>query len=252
MIVLLGACGRLDFATTQSLDAAPETYPLAVLADHPVVYLRLDDTGGMVASDATGLGRDGRYSVQGGTLVYGLAGALGGTDHAVSMTGDGNSGPNLVARVALPTSVYPWAGDFTIEFFVRPDAPPPIGWKNALFLWEDFRLSGFRTGWTINYLPELWTDEAGGTATITSTTPLVAGAWNHIAYTKHGNNVSIYLGGTLVAEGAIDYNVPPPDADNCLGSCHGMPSSGAFDELAIYGSALTAQQIQVHVAAAGI
>ena len=251
-VILLGACGRVGFDTQPAPDSAAASYASAVLADHPLAYFRFDETAGTIAADASGHGNDGTYSLTGGTIDYAVAGALHDpSDRAVALAGLGNAGANTQAYVLMPPTVYPWAGDFTIEAWVLPVAPPPVGFDNALLIWENYSVSGFRTGWTPTMLPELWTTEGGGTSDIRSTTPIPIGVWSHLAFTKQATTVTIYLDAAVIATGPVDLVVPPIDADNGIGSDHGMFSNTTFDELAIYGVALSPAQIATHYAASG-
>jgi hypothetical protein len=250
-VILLGACGRLGFGASGTTDAAPgPSYQEAVLADQPLAYYRFEETAGAVAVDSSGHGNDCTYRVNGGTIDYAVAGALPDpSNHAIGFAGLGNPGGGTEAYARFPSTVYPWSGDFTIELWIAPGMSPPMNWDNSLVVSEVYPTSGFRTGWTVDLLPELWTTESGGTADLLAATPMLAGAWNHLAFTKHGASVTIYLDGASIATGDIDYVVPPPVADGGIGSLEGMPSSGRFDEVAIYGVALSPAQIAAHVAA---
>ena len=249
-MILLGACGRVGFDVEVARDAAPAvaSYAATVLADHPLAYFHFDEpAGSTVAIDASGNGQDGTYELFGGTIDFAVAGAF--QDPAVSLVGGGNAGGGTAAYVQMPQTLNPWAGDFSIEAWLLPGTPPPVNADNGLVVWEDYLISGFRTGWTSDDFPELWTSEAGATADVRSATPLVATAWNYLVFTKQGLSVTIYLDGVDVITQTIDYNVPPIDADNGVGSVHGMPSSGSFDEVAIYGVALSQAQVAAHYAA---
>ena len=61
---------------------------------------------------------------------------------------------------------------------------------------------------------------------------------------------TIYLDAVADSTASLDMVVPPEDAPRGFGAFHGMPSSAVVDELAIYGSALSAERLQAHRAAA--
>ncbi|MBA3541588.1 MAG: LamG domain-containing protein [Deltaproteobacteria bacterium] len=257
-LVLVG-CGRFGFDPgTGTLDAAPRDAPPAgsysaeVLADEPRVYYRLNEPAGdLVTFDASGNGFDGDYYIDGGTLTLGTVGAIvSETDTAVRLVGGGNL-DGTVSRVRFPPEAASWDADFTIEGWVRPELPPPMGWNSAFVIWEDYQVSGFRTGWNVNLVPVFWTDQGGvqsGIDSLTATTPLTENAWNHLIFTRMGGTVTIYLNGVSAAVGLVDF-IRPGTAVNCVGSDQGVPSNATFDEVALYPHALTAARVAAHYAA---
>ncbi|MFT3693291.1 MAG: hypothetical protein QM831_09120 [Kofleriaceae bacterium] len=162
-----------------------------------------------------------------------MTGALA-ADGDTCMHAFGNGNYNNLgggAELVLPRTVTPWAGDWTIEGWVRPKEPPP-GWNDLFFEWEDYMHSGFRVGWTRpDMVVEFWTSEAGASTKLFGTTSLPAGEWSFIAVTKQGSTVTIYVNGRL-------------------GSCHGMPSDSDYDEFAVFAVALPADAVLQHYDAA--
>ena len=257
VLPLLGACGRLDFTATglavpdASSDVAPTSYTARVLADQPRFYFRLGEPAGLPAHDATGNGNDTAYELSGGAIAHGQPGAIANDPNtAVEFDGDGNAGPNTGAAIEF-TMVDPmWAGDFSIELFIKAVAPPPLGWGNALFICEDYQTNGFRTGWRPEGTLELWTTEAGATSKIIGTTSIADQTWHHVVFIRHGAAVDLYVDGNLEISSPVDYLPPDPQADCGFGAFHGMPTHGVFDEVAGYDRALTPTQIATHLAAA--
>ena len=262
ILVSLAACGRFDFGvhTDGALDAPPlaavdtpiaQAYPAAVLDDHPLVYYRLDEASDTVAAvDVSGHANHGSYDLSsGGTATFATGGALvADLDPALRLTGDGNSGSGGISNVRIPAANFPSAGDFTVEGWIEPRSRPPSGFNDAFFLLEHYQVSGFRIGWTFDLSPEFWTTEAGGSSSIIATTPLDLGAWNHLVITKAGGAVSIYINGALSVQATVDYVTPSAQevVDTCFGACHGMPTDGVFDEVAIYDHALPVARIIAH------
>src|SRR4051812_4990029 len=85
-------------------------------------------------------------------------------------------------------------------------------------------------------------DVAVSTATIADTTK-----WHHVAVTKNGSSVHLYVDGADVT-GTVDNTTM---ADNTQPLSIGQSSGGAFfdgsiDEVAVYGSVLTAAQVAAH------
>jgi hypothetical protein len=257
--MLLG-CGRIDFAASAQVgpdgrsDAVPRSYPAAVLEDQPIAYYRMGASGGTVAADASGSARDGEFTVAGGTLGFGRAGAIvGDPDTAVQMIGTGNSPPATQAAMNLPPEAFAFAGDFSIEGWILPGGPSPDGFRNLFVMWEDYMVRGFRTGWKDDYLLVCWTSQSGEVTNsdIYATTPMVQGAWNHVVITRSAADIAIYLDGQQVGLGPLALLPPTATSTNGLGSVNGMPTDAVFDELAVYDRALSPDRVAIHFAAAG-
>ncbi len=90
--------------------ASPASYPTVALADSPDVYLRLDETSGLIATDSAN-SNDGNYSSSGITI-----GETGRSGNAVEFSTDGYvSLDNLTAVRNI------WAGSgATISMWVKP------------------------------------------------------------------------------------------------------------------------------------
>jgi hypothetical protein len=229
------------------------SYVASVGADHPVVYLRLDETMGMLAVDRSGLGNDATYMTIGaGMIGYATPGALrSDPDPAVALNGAGSLGTGDQAQIQLPGAFNPFTGDFTVEVWVNPRSFPIGGWNEGIFLFEEYLVAGFRIGWSTPGAPALWTNEGGGSSGVTGSTAMMLSAWNYVVVTKAGAQVTIYLQGDVVASSPIVYVTPSTAAENCLGACHGMPTDGSYDELAIYDYALPPDRVAAHYAAGG-
>lgn len=259
-IVLVG-CGRLQFdargdaMSDVPIDASvPDLGPTAryidyVMAAGPRAYYRLGETTIDVVVDASGNDNHGTYWTNlGGMLTFDRPGALTDPHPAVKMDADGNLGPTDAAYAMVPTTLIDWSGDFTIELFLQPTSPPPVGFENALFVCEDYLNSGFRAGWSSSSVLHVWTTQAGATGQTTSSGRLVYGQFNHIVIVRNGTSLLGYLDGAQIfAEPNFDY-IPPTAGSDCgFGSFHGMPSYGIFDEVAIYDRALSQTEVTAHL-----
>jgi len=151
--------------------------------------------------------------------------------------------PGTEARVDLPAAIAPWAGDFTIEVWITPDAPPGA-FDASLLMCEHYLVSGFRLGWDNSLRAQLWTSESGGSGEVQAATPFDTQRWNYLAVTKAGSSVTLYIDGTAAGSSLVNYILPNDPAS--IGALHGLPSSATFDELAIYGVALSEAQIANH------
>jgi hypothetical protein len=259
LVLVLAGCGRVGFDDVAARanadagpDAAPGSYAAAVLASTPYAYFRLDETSGTVAHDSSGGSNDAPYNVDFGALTLGVPGALVAPDLGLHVEADGNTGPNLAAYVQLPADGASWASDFTIEAFVRPTALTTQTYGASLLVCEHYQHDGFRSGWTIDLKPEIWTDEAGETGQlghVTGTSTLTVGTWAHLAYVRSGSGAAIYQDGVMVASGSLAMMEPDAQSDCGFGGLHGDPSYADFDEVALYKRALSADEIATHFAA---
>ena len=233
----LGSCGRRHCGSVDLTKPQPTSgaYASAVLADSPVGYWRLGEPGGTVAADSSPNGNTATYGSA--AVTYGRPGAL---------TGDSNTAVTLAgSALQMPTAASPWTGDFTVESWVMPHEQTQYFYANLIA--ESYRTSGFRSGWYGSSLkPMLWTSQSGGTASVVATTPLTLNAWNHLAFTKSGTTVTIYVNGVQAGSGQIDYIGPSAMVSNCWGQCQGMDSNADFDELAVYKAALSPGRVKAH------
>lgn len=247
--LLLGACGRLGFDGAP--DARPARYAPAVLADHPVAYFRLDGAA-PTAIDASGNGHDSPYILDDrGATTPALSGALvDDADTATELDADGVTGDAGQAWIFTPSLRPVFAGDFSVELFYKPIATSIV--DRSFFVCEEYLVDGFRTGLGPDGLPKLWTDAGGATSAVVSTLgSATAEQWLHFVVTRAGASVRMYVDGALAAsDDTFDYIVPDPDAPCGFGAFHGMPGHGVFDEVAVYDTVLTAEQVAAHVAAA--
>jgi len=255
LAVAVTACGRISFdnAGADGLgDGAARSYPAAVLADHPRAYYRLGDAQGALLLDQSGnLQHADAMKMLDGQVTMGMPGALpGDSDTATYFNGTGNAGNGSEGWGRFP-GVWPtWAGDFTIEAFVKTVSAPAV-FEMSFVLCEQYTVDGFRTGWSSMRLLDMWSHQSGGTAEFNSGRSFAANAWTHIAIVHRGGLVDVYFDGQ--ADGTFPFTyISPSAAATCgIGSYAGMPSDMVVDELAIYDSALSQAQVAAHFAASG-
>lgn len=254
-IVLLTACGRLDFAVRPDAsdalvgDGMRLRYTDAVIASRPRAYYRLAEIGGSVVRDSTG-NHDAVYEVNLGLIQYRRTGALTeDNDAAVRFDGDGNAGPNISASVADLEGILDWGGDYTVEMFYAVEALAPQGHTNVVFVCENYLINGFRLGWNQYDHVHLWTTQSGATGSLEPAVPMTMGEFHHVALVQAGGVFTLHVDAVLIGSGAVDYIPASTDSTCGFGSFQGMPSYATYDEVALYDRALPQSEITAHLEA---
>ena len=213
-------------------------YSSAILALGPIAYWRLGEASGTAAADATGHGYTAFY--EGGVgLAAGSLLAVDPTDTAVSF-----NGTNADAAGGTPASNWnPNTGDvFTLEAWVKPSTVTVQGCiisqddgGPALYMTSSGQIQGN-------------CDNRANIAT--ATVALTANTVHHVAFTKNGASVHLYLDGVDVTGAVSNYTCGASTTrvasiGSALRSAYGGLNwfAGTIDEAAIYGFALTPAQI---------
>lgn len=132
------------------------------------------------------------------------------------------------------------SNDFTVEIFVRPDAPVPTGQNCGIVVNDNI---GITRGWlmytdvTNGYVGfAAW---VGATAYgVLDTSPLTTSAWTHLAAARDGSVLRLYRDGVQVASTSISGSVGNPGL-KLIGNLgiYNNPGSnswgGALDELRV-------------------
>ena len=228
---------------TEPIDGGPDAqqaigYAAAVLADEPILYLRLDEVEGEVAMDSSGAGRHGTYQL--GTS-HDADGVVGGAVHC-----DGVSG-----RITVPDDdALRLNGDWTIELWVKLDevvnAFPGLVSKGG----ADEVDASYIIYYSADRIPVLkraGTDGIGATAE-----PLSTSGYRYYAlvYDQSEATATWYVDGDeAIARGDLTW----PDNDNISNLSFGRGDQYGkqwLDEIAVYDVPLSADQVEAHVAAA--
>ncbi|HEY7830946.1 MAG TPA: IPT/TIG domain-containing protein [Solirubrobacteraceae bacterium] len=217
-----------------------------MLADHPTVYYRLDETEFTTAEDSSGNGLNATYVDSGAGPYESRSGALvGDSDSAVQRyQNSGFCGP-CVGMLAQSGNTLP-AGNSprTFEAWINEGGQPRY-WSYNLFEYGD--VAGGH-GFTVNVggEPRSTITVSGATQSVHVVVPggLEDSTWHLIDVTYDGGGVGIYADGTLIGGGSIGdaETVTPGQGLKIDGG------SGTFglDEVATYPSALSPERIDAH------
>lgn len=218
--------------------AGAAAYARAVLADTPLAYYRLGDASGTVLGDASGNARNGTYPT---------APAL---NAAPLQNGDSNKAADFTPTQFGLVADAAWldAPAFTAEAWIKPDA---VSSYRAVVTRDG--TAGAR-GWNLYVQDGRLIVFHNDAARLTGSTTLVVGQTYHVALVSTGTQLTLYLNG--VSDGTTAYTMSNALANALMigASMAGVTAAslgfdGVIDEVAYYGSALTAAQIAAHYAA---
>jgi len=227
-------------ASVWSAAASFGGYSDSVLADSPQFYWRLGESSGTSAADA----KNGRTGQVTGTYTWGRSGAIARQSSETALGVDGG-------YVNQPTSLSSGTA-FSVETWLKTTRSTGgglvslitgTGPERSLYMGADGKVRFGRSG----------------TALVTSTTALNDGSWHHVVYTNAGSGsvrAKLYVDGALVAQSAT--GVTATTSGNWRagqaqwsGNWPGTPDQyfrGDLDEVAVYGTTLTAQRVTAHYA----
>jgi hypothetical protein len=223
---------------TTFVSPPPAAYSTAVQADSPVSYWRLGDSG-TTAADAKGANNGTYFN---GALI-GSASLLASdaNDKAVALDGanDHVRVPNS-ASLGLSTAL-------TLEAWIKPTSIPAAGqFRSIVTKPESYTLqfNGPRLEFTIMQFGVRQRLQAPLGA-------IQAGQIYHLVGTYDGTTRRLYINGTEVASGALSGGATSNTQGLFIGSWSGSSEffAGTIDEVAVYGTALSASRVAAHRAA---
>lgn len=210
-----------------------QTYSDEVLADDPAIYLRLGETSGSSAADSSGNNLTGTYQ---GSPAVGNTGAL--TDDAnTSVFLDGTND-----FISVPDNALLDPGDtFTLEAWIK--VSPPISISRNIF---DKGANGYDLFVSTSGILTLAKNGVGDIVAATQALPV--NEWRHVACTKSGSTVKLYINGVDVTGVVSNQTITATSSDLYIGNSN--PSGNFFygymDEPAIYPTALSPNRILRH------
>ncbi len=231
--------------------AQTRPYADTVRADGASSHWRLGETSG-VAADSIGTAP----MTVGAGVTRGQAGALAG-DTAYSFTGSSTASLATGTAQAAPNT-------FTEEAWIQTSSTAGgrvMGFADrATGNSSSFdRQVHLQTNGRISFSVKVRTGFLGlsvTTRTVTSTAAVNDGRWHHVAATMGPSGMALYVDGVLVGSrtdttSGLAYNgYLRVGADKAVAGANTF--TGRIDEVALYPTALSAQQVAAHAAAGGI
>jgi Concanavalin A-like lectin/glucanases superfamily/Putative peptidoglycan binding domain len=215
------------------------TYASEVLADSPLAYYRHGEASGTTLVDSSGNGRNGTWTVA--PTAFGVTGLISGdADTAVEYSGTTSGTLATVTDAAWMDSTY-----LTVEMWVKPDAANIglVSRDDGTFdrVWRTFLDSSRRIDFAV------WNQSETVYQNITTET-LTLGQTYHVVCTYDGSSVKVYINGRLSRSVAATGTLITSLNENITvgkGSSN-IRMDGVMDEVAIYGTPLSAERILDH------
>jgi hypothetical protein len=234
-------------AQEADVDAGPsrsDSYALAVLADQPLGYWRLDESAGPTAKDETGR-HDGVYVSAPSLGVPGVAGS-----RAMKLARDTG------AHIEVASSDFHFATNapYSVELWASAGDQKKYQWLGG----TEHRVDNARSGWSVfaqdqgllRY--EVWASDGDGGSDqrrgVLITESTTVGAFHHIVVAYTGSAVIGYVDGLQTA--SLASTAAAPDNGDLVWGCRGDLSAclddWVIDELAIYDFVLTGGRVKAH------
>ena len=235
-------------------------YSVAVLADAPAAYWRLNEGPEWVAAmDSSGNAHHFQYqaSPQRGDTEAGprvSTSFLGfeATNTAPRLVG-GPTGTLTDGYLGIATGVLPGQNDYTAEMWFRRDAVGSIG---TYLMHRNDLDAASNTGDYLGLWPgggEVNLFIYDGETLTAGPTDIAEDVWHHVAMVRDGDGILVYLDGQLEIEETVAALAGTKWVDGtwAFGGRSDLPAhnqrfAGSLDEIAIFAEALTSEQIRAH------
>lgn len=229
-------------------------YAKAVLASRPLAYWRMHEFEGPRALDSSGNGHHGTYE---DFVVFYLEGPP-----SAGFSGDVrlSRSPHFAggrARATLPRLGGTYSAELWFWNGLTSDARPVTGYMFSRGPDGDRSCPGdhLGIGGTRSAQGRLFFFNGDrSNQTLVGTTSIGLRAWNHLVLVRDGKQVTAYLNGNPAPEIAGEAQVSlPPDAKEVFvgGRCDNFANwEGKITEVALYGRALSAEEVTRHYEAA--
>jgi len=242
-------------------------YPQAVLAAKPLAYWRLNEIVTPTARDSSAAGRDAAYEDGVALFLPGVGSGAGRLPEprltASAFSGSQiNRAPHFAGgrlRARLPQLGETYSAELWLWNGLPADARPVTGYFLSLGSDGDKAARGIHLGIGGTHHP----GETGRLIAfngnvrnqlLTGRIALGLRQWHHVALVREGRKVAVYLDGSADIVGELDQTLPPGEASVFVGGrCDNFANlEGRLDEVALYGRALTPNEILAHFKASGV
>lgn len=231
----VSGCGAPMAASTVGSPAALKTYDATVLADRPAAYWRMDETSGTTMTDASGNHNDGVYA---GAYSLGQPPPFGGVGN-LAVSFDGQKG----GSASVPSAPSLQMNTITIELWMKKRTDTEYGVYVAKSYFQ--LLNNRHTG----ALEFRVTSEAE--PAVVSSSTLSLNTWYYVVATYDGRVAKLFVNGKLDGRLAVVATpVQAADPTTIGRRWDGLYTDAVLDEIAIYPTALSGDQISAHRRAA--
>jgi hypothetical protein len=193
-------------------------------------WWKMDETSGTVAADSSGYGNDG-------TVVGGAEFVSGYIDGAIDLDGDDDyvdCGYDPIFDTAGEMSVAAW---ITVRSI-------PTAWACVIAKGEySWRLSNENMDQRFHFGITIW---SASNPSISGDTVIGSDEWHHVAGTFDGDNINVYLDGSLDATVATSSPIGVNAANVLIGEnpeAAGRNWDGLIDDVRLYNRALSASDL---------
>jgi len=239
--------------------ASADNYGTAILNDTPAGYWRLNETSGNTAADASGHANSAFYQSDSSSFAIGQSGFLPSPGNAAvhfnggSVYGPYNTNSAILSQNYAPAlQPFAYANTFTIEAWIKDASPLPANESDPNFGSRMIFAGNYGFGLTELNEPHFVT--YGRKDYILSSTHVSADEWHQMAVSYTGFDATFYIDGVKagivsVAHGGDSAQTSTQFAIGRRLSAE-APWLGDIDEVAIYNTILTDEQILNHYQAA--
>ena len=218
-------------------------YSDVVLADSPLLYYRLEETSGTTIADSGSLGVNG--TANGPTLGQsGIPGVVNGK--AASF-----DGTNDRIEVATNNGFYN-DKSWTVEAWIKcgtslANEYNTIARRGSGGSYVLLRVRGSSTS-NPNRVEAYVSTGSGSVTLITASNTVNDNNWHHVVMTADGSTIRLYLDGSQKDSKTYPGGSVSIGTSQFIGTAENLSEwfSGSLDEVAFYGSALSAQRITDH------